>query len=106
MQFGTSGEGKVIEDRSKAISEMIIAANPPPPKSGSGAQAGSGGVKDGGTSGPDAEPDSGDGGTISSRDGSGRHEKDDGCNVARGGGSDVLSLLLLAGLALLRRRRS
>ena len=110
MQFGTSGEGKVVEDHSKAISELISAANPAPPKSGSGAQAGSGGAgtKDGGTNVLGANPDaSDDGGTISFQDGlDGRKKDDGGCNVARGGASDALSLLLLAGLALLRRRRS
>jgi MYXO-CTERM domain-containing protein len=122
LQFGTSGEGKVLEDRADAISAMIEAANPPP-KSGSTtkpATAGSGGTggkggASGSTSVPGAKPGLGLGGSggsarsdagVVAKDDDSSSKDDGGCNVAHGGGSNALSLMLLAGLALLRRRRS
>jgi MYXO-CTERM domain-containing protein len=111
MQIGTSGQPKVLEDHSKAISEMIEASNPPPP-SGSTTKptAGSGGVG-GSASGtpPGAAPGlgiAGNGNDLSNANGAGSAKGDGGCNVAHGGGSDALWLLIFAGLALMRRRRS
>jgi MYXO-CTERM domain-containing protein len=108
----------VLEDHSKAISDMIEASNPPPPKAGSNTAikpgAGSGGA--GGSAGsapPGAAPGLGIGGNGNDLSNDTRNasnsssaQGDDGCSVAHGGASDALSLLMLAGLALVRRRRS
>ena len=110
MQFGTSGGGKVLEDRTKAIAEQ----NPDPPSkpntglagSGSTVTAGRGGstttppktaTGGAGASAPVPPPDLADNATES--------DDRDGCSVAHARGSDALSLLLLAAIPLLRRRR-
>jgi MYXO-CTERM domain-containing protein len=109
MQFGTSGEGEVLEDRSKSIAEK----NPAPPSKPSTGLAGSGSTVTAGRGGSAAPPKTGTGGTGASApvappnlgDKATEDEGNDGCSVAHARGSDALSLLLLAAIPLLRRRR-
>jgi MYXO-CTERM domain-containing protein len=111
MQFGTSGDGEVVEDLTTAIADMNDPApgKPTAPVAGSGAMAsaGSGGIVknppkpspggSGGTGGSAANPDA--------NDDEPKGEDDGGCSVAGARGSDALSLLLLAAIPLIRRRR-
>ena len=119
MQFGTSGEGKVLEDRTDAVSQMIKDAAPTKPTDPTMPMAGSTGTGgSGGSSGPKtpvAMPTGGKGGAsapglnpTTGNEGVDDVDSDDkdGCSVAgSGGGSNLLTLLALAALALVRRRR-
>ena len=109
MQFGTSGDGEVVEDRSKAIADMIDKQNPPPSKPNN--LAGSGGTVTAGRGGSTITPPKSPTGTggapaMDTNVGDDSPKDDDnGCSVANARGSDALSLLLLAAIPLLRRRR-
>jgi MYXO-CTERM domain-containing protein len=96
LQQGESGDGRILEDNSGTIEEMLDAYNETiPSPTGTGGSTGSGGTLGfGGSMGW---------GGVNSSDGSGKGSDSGGCNMRGGTGSGAPWVLLA--LALLARRR-
>jgi uncharacterized protein (TIGR03382 family) len=105
LQYGKSGQGKVVEDQSAKVTQMLKQQNG---GSGTGGSAASTGGKSGTTGSGGTSSSSGNAGTSGNAGSSGGTtvvKNSGGCAVSESRPAGFLSLLLLSLAALFTRRR-